>query len=91
MNHQAELNDLIREAFSAQTAFDNWDEGKTWPDRTNPWSSEPRLCSLDEVVHELDSANLRLVRFVLDHPQLVAELRSPETVRAGLKTTEVKD
>ena len=73
MNHIAELNDLIREAFSAQHAFDNWDEGKTWPDNTNPWSSEPRECTLDTIVRELDEANLKVVEFCLKHGAVLVE------------------
>ena len=60
----AKLNDLVRESYCAQELFDSWDEGKAhYP---GPFGAV-RYCSLDEVVSELDAANLKLVRFVLAH------------------------
>ena len=64
MNPDAELNNLVREAYGAQELFDSWDEGKAhYP---GPFGTV-RYCSLDEVVSELEAANLKLVRFVLAH------------------------
>lgn len=78
-NHIAELNDLIREAYEAQEGFDNWDEGKTY--YPNSFLRDARHCSLEQVVHELDFANLKLVRFVLAHPELASQLHRREAVR----------
>lgn len=59
------LNELVKAAAAAQEAFDNWDEGKTWPDISKPWHATPRFCTLATVVRELDEANLKLVDYVL--------------------------
>jgi hypothetical protein len=64
MSFVPELNDAIREAFGAQEAFDNWDNGKTFYDKV---FGGPRFCALQDVVDELDTANLKLVQFVLEH------------------------
>lgn len=89
MTKQAELNDLIREAYDAQEGFDNWDEGKTYYPHS-PFIDGPRKCSLDEVVAELDAANLKLVQFVVwNAVELTAELM-PEP-RVSLKVGDLSE
>lgn len=67
-NPLADFNDLVREAYSAQEAFDNWDEGKTW-DAGSKFTKQPRMCALDDLCTEWDAANIKLINFVLEHGQ----------------------
>lgn len=60
------LNDFVREAYNAQEAFDNWDQGRTWNHTSPGLYPEGRYCTLQEVVDELDAANRALVDFVLE-------------------------
>ena len=73
---QAELNDLVREAYDAQEGFDNWDQGKTY--YPSPFEKGPRICTLDEVVAELDAANLKLVRFAVENAAALTKELQPE-------------
>lgn len=59
-NPLPEFNDLVRDAFEAQEAFDNWDRGTTW---TGPIVGK-RVCTLDQVTKEWDDANRKLIEFV---------------------------
>ena len=88
VNYVADLNDLIREAFSAQVAFDEWDEGYTYDDICG----EPvkRHVALDIVVQELDEANLTLVMYVAEnHEAIINQMQQHEDERQSEKSETV--
>lgn len=81
INCLADFNDLVREAFTCQEGFDNWDEGKTHYPSTFDHKNI-RLCDLETVEREWDEANLALVSYVMKHgPELcVAMGADPEEI-----------
>ena len=71
-SYEADLLDLVREAFDAQQAFDNWDNGKT----SDGWNVG-REVDLATVIQEMDEANLTLVMYIAEnHEQIIEAITS---------------
>lgn len=72
--YQADILDLIREAHTAQRAFDDWDEGYTFERSfTSPSGWHKRHVDLDTVVRELDEAVLKLIEYVEKNGQSIKD------------------
>ena len=87
-NYEADLLDLVREAYVAQEGFDNWDGGEThYP---GPFGKPNRECDLATVIQEMDEANLTLVMYIAENHEAIIEAimkrageRANETEREG--------
>jgi hypothetical protein len=74
-NPLPDFNMLVRDAFDAQDAFDQWDDGKTIGDFFVAGQRTMREVDLDTVTREWDEANRKLIEYVLEHGEKLLEMK----------------
>jgi hypothetical protein len=72
-NYEADLLDLVREAYDAQEAFDQWDNGQTVGGFVVGGRRTAREVALDVVIQEMDEANLTLVMYIAENHEKIIE------------------